>query len=270
VRRPEDGRERTSDVDTSSVKVNAAPTSGQLRKQPEPPKLPPSSAADPDAAVLAERLPESTLGVTNNRNEEQMHEQPGKFVTEIDPTTFTLREALGILRTNGGFTTKVVTLKVMMEMREVVKQRPREQREAHWQRLMLCLQTAKYELPELPRKEPPNPGDEIRNVRKRGTERSDMNVLCRGEQTVQAKDELTRPQDRTASVTQVWQDALEQIRFVKQMPTKTACASNVRRRDSSYQATRTECDSLMLGKHEGAGAPNLAEQSESSHRHAEG
>jgi hypothetical protein len=262
----EDGRTMTSSVETSSVlNVNAAPTSGQLRKQPEPPKLPPSTdAADPDAAVIAERLPESTLGVTNNRNEEQMHEQPDT-VTEIDPTTKSLQAALGILGADGGFTTKVITLRVMMKMREVVQQQPREQHEAHWQRLMLYLQTAKYELPELPRKEPPNPGDEIRNVQERGTVGSDVNVLCRGEQPVQAKDELTRPQDRTASVTQVWQDALEktrcgQIRFVKRMPTTTACASNVRSRDSSSQTTRTKCDSQMLRMQEGAGAPNLAEQ----------
>ena len=91
-------------------------------KQPEPPKLPPSEdAADPDAAVaIAKRLPESTLGVTKNRIAVMLNEPPDQFVTEIDPTTKSLQAALGILGADGGFTTKVVTLRVMMEMREVV------------------------------------------------------------------------------------------------------------------------------------------------------
>ena len=153
----EDGRTMTSNVETSSVlNVNAAPTSGQLRKQPEPPKLPPSTdAADPDAAEIAERLPESTLGVTNDRHEGQMHEQPDTFVTEIDPTTKSQQAALGILGANGVFTTKVVTWQLMMEMREVMKQQPRDQRGAHWQRLLGYLHEAKYQLPDVPRQWPP-------------------------------------------------------------------------------------------------------------------
>ena len=260
----EDGRARTSDVDTSSVwnvKAKAAPTSRQLRKQPETPKLPPSAdAADPDAAVFAKRLPESTLGVTNNRNEGQMYEQPDTFVTEIDPTTKSLQAALSILGANGVFNMKVVTWQLMMEMREVVKQQPREQREAHWQRLLGYLHEAKCQLPEMPRQWPPDPGDELRNERERGTEKSDVNIFCRDEQNRKGADDLVRNQNRPGLVQQVWKRELEKLCLARQMPTKSAYASNMRKRDSSSQTTRTQCDSQMLRMQEGAGAPNLAEQ----------
>jgi hypothetical protein len=192
--------------------------------------------------------------INSNESATILNEPPAQFMTKIDPTISTLQSALHTLGTNGVFTSKVVTLELMMEMSEIVKQQPRDQRGAHWQRLLGYLQG--YKLPELPRHWPPDPG----SVQELGTVESDVNVLCRGEQTGQATDELTRSQDRTDSVTEVWQNALEQIRFVKRMPTTTACASNVSRRDSSSQTTRTACDSLMLGKNEGAGAPNLAEQ----------
>jgi hypothetical protein len=152
----------------------------------------------------------------SNESATILNEPPAHFMTKIDPTISTLQRALHTLGTNGVFTSKAVTLELMMEMSEIVKQQPRDQRGAHWQRLLGYLQG--YKLPELPRQWPPDPGDENRNVRKRGTEGSDMNVLYRGEQTVQAKDELTRTQDRTASVTKVWQDALEQM----DPPTTTA------------------------------------------------
>jgi hypothetical protein len=252
-----------SNVVTSSVlNVKAAQASGQLRRQPEPPKMPPSSdAPDPDAAVIAERLPESTLSVLtrNDRIEVMLNEPPAQIMAKIDPTISTIQQALHILGTNNVFTSKVVTLQLMMEMQEVVKQQPRDQRDAHWQRVLGYL--SGYQLPELPRQGPPDPGDELRNVRKRGNETDDVNVLCRREQTVQVTDELTRSQERTDSVTEVWQNALEQTRLARQMPTRSAYASNVRSRDSSSQTTRTNCDSQMLRMHKGAGAPNLAEPS---------
>ena len=258
-----DGRTMASNVETSSgLNVKAAPTSGQLRKQPEPPKMPPSSdAADPDTAVLAERLPESTLGVTKNRIKVMMNEQQVKFVPKIDMTITSLRGALNILGTNGVFTTKVITLRVMMEMHEVVKQQPREQREAHWQRLLGYLHEAKYQMPELPRQWPPDPGDdEIRNVRERGTEKSDVNIFCRDEQNGKGADDLERNQNRPDLVQQVWKRELKKLCLARQMPTKSAYALNMRKRDSSSQTTRTEYDSQMLRMHGGAGAPNLAEQ----------
>jgi hypothetical protein len=253
-----------SNVETSSVlNVNAAPTSGQLRKQPEPPKMPPSSdAADPDAAVLAERLPESTLGVTKNRIAVMLNEPPDQFVTEIDPTTKSLQAALGILGADRGFTTKIVTWRVMMEMREVVKQQPREQREAHWQRLLRYLQRAKYELPELPRQWPPDPGDETRNVREREYKISDVNVPCRAEQNVHAEHGMTRSPKRTDPGEKIWRLALKQTRDAKRMPVTATCASNVRSGESSSHTmvSRQDCAGQLPVKQEGAGAPNLAEQ----------
>jgi hypothetical protein len=264
----EDGRARASDVKASSVvNVNAAQTSGQLRRRPEPPKLPSrSDAAYPDSAAIMKRWSISTSvdeSVNSNESATILNEPPAQFMTKIDPTITTLQRALHTLGANGVFTSKVVTLELMMEMSEIVKQQPRDQRGAHWQRLLGYLQG--YKLPELPRQWPPDPGDEIRNVRKRGTERSDGNVLGRGEQTVQAKDELTR-QDRADSVTKVWQDALAQIRQRQQRFVRR----NVRSRDSRSQTTRTKCDSQILRMQEGAGAPNLAAVVPAANRPAAG
>jgi hypothetical protein len=182
-------------------------------------------------------------------------------MAKIDPTISTIQEALRILGSHDGFTTKVVTLQVMTEMHEIVKQQPRDQREAHWRRLLQYLQRARYELPELPRQWPPDPGDELRNERERGTEESDVNIFCRGEQNGQGTDDLARNQDRSKVVQQVWRDALTKLCLDRQMPWPSAYASDMRRRDSSSQTTRTECDSQMLRIQEGAGAPNRAEQS---------
>jgi hypothetical protein len=162
----------------------------------------------------------TSLGVcTNNtENEVMLHQQPGQlviFVAKIDPTTITLRDALFILGSNEGFSTKVVTLEVMMEMSEIVKQQPRDQREAHWQRLLRYLHEARYELPEPPQRWSPDPGDKIRYVRERGTSRIDVSVSCRHEQNVHEADRLVRSQNRPDSVAQVWRDALEQACLTK-------------------------------------------------------
>ncbi len=57
-----DGRTMASNVVTSSVlNVNAAQASGQLRRQPEPPKMPSrSDATHPDSAAIMKRWSEST------------------------------------------------------------------------------------------------------------------------------------------------------------------------------------------------------------------
>jgi hypothetical protein len=229
----------TSNIETSSVlNVNAAPTGRQLREQPELTQLPPgSTTTDSGAAELVEHRPDSTtLGVSTRypQSEVLLNEQPGQIVPEIDPTTATLQAALRILGSHEGFTTKVVTLKVvMMEMREVVKQQPRDQREDHWQRLLRYLKVAQYQLPEPPRQWPPDLGDETRNVRERGTNRSDGNVVCRDEQNGQVENELSRSQDRLNSVEHVWKDDLEKLCLERQMPWQGTCASNVRSRESS-------------------------------------
>jgi hypothetical protein len=196
----------TSNIETSSVlNVNAAPTGRQLREQPELTQLPPgSTTTDSGAAELVEHLPESTLSVLtrNDRIEGMLNEPPAQNMAKIDPTISTIQQALHILGTNNVFTSKVVTLQLMMEMQEVVKQQPRDQRDAHWQRVIGYL--SGYQLPELPRQWPPDPGDEIRNVQERGTVGSDVNVGCRDEQNGQGADGMARSQDRSKSVTQVW------------------------------------------------------------------
>jgi hypothetical protein len=259
-----DGRAMTSNIETSSVlNVNAAPTGRQLREQPELTQLPPgSTTTDSGAAELVEHRPDSTtLGVSTRypQSEVLLNEQPGQIVPEIDPTTATLQAALRILGSHEGFTTKVVTLKVvMMEMREVVKQQPRDQREDHWQRLLRYLKVAQYQLPEPPRQWPPDLGDETRNVRERGTNRSDGNVVCRDEQNGQVENELSRSQDRLNSVEHVLKDKLEKLCLERQMPWQGTCASNVRSRESSSRTmvSMQNCAGQIPVRQEGTGAPN--------------
>ena len=151
-----------------------------------------------------------------------------------------------------------------MEMREVVKQQPRDQREDHcqredhWQRLLRYLKVAQYQLPEPPRQWPPDLGDETRNVRERGTNRSDGNVVCRDEQNGQVENELSRSQDRLNSVEHVWKDDLEKLCLERQMPWQGTCASNVRSRESSSRTmvSMQNCAGQIPVRQEGTGAPN--------------
>jgi hypothetical protein len=150
-----------------------------------------------------------------------------------------------------------------MKMREVVKQQPRDQRAAHWQRLLGYLHEANYQLPDVPRQWPPDPGDELRNESERGTEESDVNIFCRGEQNGQGADDLARNQDRSKVVQQVWRDALTKLCLDRQMPWQGTCASNVRSRESSSRTmvSLQNCAGEIPVRQEGTGAQNLAEQS---------
>ena len=182
----------------------------------------------------------------------------------LDSTIATLRNALNILGTNGVFTTKVVTLKLKMQMREIVKQQPRDQREAHWQRLLRYLHAAEFQLPEPPRQWPPDPGDDDdRDVREREYKISEVNVSCRDEQNVKAEDRLTSSQDRPDAVRKVWKDELKKLCLARRMPSTATCASNVCSGESSSHTMVSwhDCAGQLPVKKERAGAPNLAEQS---------